>query len=104
MYAVINDRGKQYRVSEGDVLNIDYLSESEPGQPVEFSNILMLQGDSDTKMGTPHLAGAKVAAEVIGPELGQKILVFKMKRRKGYHRTNGHRQKYTRVRIKEIVG
>lgn len=104
MYAIINDRGKQYKVSEGDVIAVDLLSGAEVGQAVEFGKVLLVQGDQGTQVGSPVLEGAKVAGEVVDEVKGDKIYVFKFKRRKGYARSRGHRQQYTRVKINQIAG
>lgn len=102
MYAIIRDRGMQYRVEEGQQLDIALL-EAEPGNQVEFAEVLLIGGDSSL-VGTPTVAGAKVFAEVLGDEKGEKIVVFRYKNKKRYRRRTGHRQKYTRVAINEIVG
>jgi len=105
MYAVIKAGGKQYRVSPGDVIEIEKI-EANAGEMVEFSEVLMV-GDStkdykDYKIGAPLIEGARVRGEVLRQVKGEKIIVFKFKRRKGYRRKRGHRQKYTAVKIKEI--
>ncbi len=102
MYAVIKAGGKQYRVSPGDVIEVEKI-EANSGEVVEFSDVLMV-GDStkDYKIGTPFVEGARVRGEVLRQVKGKKIIVFKFKRRKGYRKKKGHRQKYTTVKIKEI--
>ena len=102
MYAVIRTGGKQYRVTAGDLIAIEKLT-GEPGSTITFDDVLMV-GDGDKRdVGAPKLAGAAVAAEVIEQARGDKIIVFKKKRRKGYRRTKGHRQDLTVVRITDIV-
>ncbi len=101
MYAVIRDRGAQYRVEEGKTLDVA-LMEVEPGQEVTLGEVLMVGGTDDVKVGTPLVANASVIAEVVGEARGEKIIVFKYKRKKRYRRRTGHRQDYTRLQIKEI--
>lgn len=98
--AVVRIKDVQYRVSEGDVLDVP-LMEGEAGSTVEFGEVLMVGGD-DPRVGTPLVDGAKVAAEVVEHGRGDKLIVFKFKRRKNYRRTIGHRQAYTRIRITGI--
>ncbi len=100
MYAVIRTGGKQYRVSEGDRIRVERL-EGDVGQAIEFDQVLMLGGDKPA-IGTPYLEGASVRAEIVAQDKAKKIIVFKMKRRKGYRRKNGHRQHYTELAIKAI--
>ncbi len=101
MYAVIKTGGKQYQVSEGDVIQVD-LMKGQPGDTVEIDDVLMLKTDSDVKVGTPVVPGAKVSATIVDHVKGKKIIVFKFKRRKDYRRKLGHRQKYTKLRIESI--
>ena len=101
MYAVIRDRGAQYRVEEGKTLDVA-LMDAEPGQQVTLGEVLMVGGTDDVKVGTPLVANASVIAEVVGEARGEKIVVFKYKRKKRYRRRTGHRQDYTRLQIKEI--
>ncbi len=102
MYAVIETGGKQYRVEEGDVIDIE-LSDTvaEDDTKVNFDRILMVGGD-DAKVGTPVVSGASVSGSLVDHVRGPKIKVFKKKRRKGYKRTQGHRQDLMRVRIDAI--
>ena len=103
MFAVIQTGGKQYTVSEGDVLKIEKLS-AEKGETVEFDNVLLVSNDgTDAKIGAP-VEGAKVTAVVIKEGKGKKIDIFKMKPKTGYRKRQGHRQPYTEVRITEVVG
>lgn len=101
MYAIIRDRGMQYRVEEGQELNIALL-DADAGSQVEFGEVLLIGGDSSL-VGAPVISGAKVLAEVLNEEKGDKIVVFRYKNKKRYRRRTGHRQKYTRVAISQIV-
>ena len=101
MYAVIETGAKQYRVTAGDTLEVELL-EAEAGQPFTFDRVLLVAGEGRVTVGTPTVAGATVVAEVKEHLRGDKKIAFKMKRRKGYHRTVGHRQELTRVKISEI--
>lgn len=100
MYAVIETGGKQYRVEPGDVLDVELLGVEE--ETVEFDRVLMVSGDAGVQVGAPTVAGATVTATRLDQVRGPKVIVFKMKRRKGYRRHNGHRQDYDRVRIESI--
>jgi large subunit ribosomal protein L21 len=100
MYAVIKTGGKQYRVSEGQLLRVEKLPGS-AGDKVTFGEVLLVGGDSP-KIGRPLVAGAAVAAEITGQDRGKKIVVFKFRRRKNYRRKNGHRQPYTELKITGI--
>ena len=103
MYALVEIKGKQYKVEKGSLLRVDLLGE-EAGQTVEFDKVLMLSGNDSPKIGTPYVQGAKVSATVGDTVKGTKVKVLKFKRRKGYHRTQGHRQKYTVIKVNEISG
>ena len=102
MYAIIRDRGTQYRIEQGQVLEIA-LIDAEPGSQLELGEVLMIGGDDQARVGTPLVAGAKVLAKVLGEIKGDKIIVFKYKNKKRYRRRTGHRQQYTRIAISEIV-
>jgi large subunit ribosomal protein L21 len=102
MYAVIKTGGKQYRVAADDKLQIEKLS-GEAGDIVEFTDVLMVASDGSVDVGAPFVAGATVAAEIIGQVRGPKIIIFKKHRRKHFRRKNGHRQDLTSVRITEIL-
>jgi large subunit ribosomal protein L21 len=102
VYAIIRDRGTQYRIEQGQVLEIALL-DAEPGSQLELGEVLMIGGDDQARVGTPLVAGAKVLAKVLGETKGDKIIVFKYKNKKRYRRRTGHRQKYTRIAISEIV-
>ena len=101
MYAVLETGSKQYRVSAGDTLEIERLA-VEAGQPVTFDRVLLVNNDGKLTVGSPTVASATVVADVVEHIRGEKKLAFKMKRRKGYHKTIGHRQELTVVKIKEI--
>ena len=100
-YAVIQTGGKQYRVSEGDILEVEKL-DAEPGSAVVFNEVLLVGSGEAVRFGTPFLAGAAVRAEVVDQTKADKVVAFKFKRRKGYHRTVGHRQKLTEIKITTI--
>jgi len=102
MYAVIKTGGKQYRVSEGEVLNIEKI-EGNRGDAVVFSEVLMVAREGNINVGTPLVAGAKVVGEIVSQTKAPKINVFRMKRRKGFHKKTGHRQPLTILKIKEIT-
>lgn len=102
MYAVIKTGGKQYRVAADDKLQIEKLP-GEAGDIVEFTDVLMVASDGSVDVGAPFVAGATVAAEIIGQVRGPKIIIFKKHRRKHFRRKNGHRQDLTSVRITEIL-
>jgi large subunit ribosomal protein L21 len=101
-FAIIKTGGQQYRVAEGDTIDVDLL-EAEPGKQVVIADVLMhVDGDKLTH-GAP-IDGAKVTAEVIEQRKDKKVVAYKFRRRKGYHRTVGHRRKLTRLKIKSITG
>lgn len=102
MYAVIRTGGKQYRVAAEDVLDIEKIA-GEAGDIIEFGDVLLIGGDGEPKLGAPLIDGAKVAAEVVEQHRGEKIIIFKKKRRKTYRRKNGHRQYLTTIRVTEIL-
>ena len=101
MYAVLETGSKQYRVAAGDTVEIERL-EVEAGKPVTFDRVLMINQDGKVAVGSPTVANATVTADVVGHIRGEKKLTFKMKRRKGYHKSIGHRQELTVVKITEI--
>jgi large subunit ribosomal protein L21 len=100
-YAVFKDGSKQYKVAKGDVVDVD-VRDAEPGAVITFDNVLLLRKKDDVQIGRPVLAGVKVSAKVEGPVAGDKVFAYRYKRRKGFHKKIGHRQKYTRVTITEI--
>ena len=101
MYAVIESGGKQYRVSPGDVIQIEKLDAPE-GQTVDFNQVLLVSDEQGVRIGTPVLSGATVTAKVKSHGRDDKIKVFKMRRRKHYRKTQGHRQHYTEIEITGI--
>jgi large subunit ribosomal protein L21 len=103
MYAVIQTGGKQYRVKSGEQVKVELLA-AEVGAAVSFDNVLMLGEGDGAKVGAPFVSGAKVKATVVAQGRGEKVRIFKMRRRKHYAKTQGHRQSFTEVRIDEIVG
>ncbi len=103
MYAVIRSGGKQYRVSQGGSLRVEKLA-GEVGSSITLDDVLMIGGNGDIKIGTPTVDGAQVTGTIVAQGRGPKIRVFKMKRRKGYRRMQGHRQDYTEIRVDEIRG
>jgi large subunit ribosomal protein L21 len=102
MYAVIKTGGKQYRVAENDVLNIEKI-DLEAGATVEFTEVLMVGEGESVKVGTPLVAGAKVTAELVEQTRGPKLIAFKKRRRKNSRRKKGHRQDLSKVRITGIT-
>jgi large subunit ribosomal protein L21 len=101
MYAVIRTDGKQYRVAEGDIVELEKL-DGEAGAPVTFDEVLLLGDEGATELGRPLVAGAAVTGEILAQFKGRKVIVFKIKRRKNYRRKKGHRQEMTRVRVTGI--
>jgi large subunit ribosomal protein L21 len=93
--------GKQYRVSEGDVIQVEKL-EAEPGAPVEFKDVLLVKTEAKTLIGQPLVQGASVTATLESQGKNDKVLVFKYKKKKQYRRTRGHRQQHSEVRIEKI--
>ena len=102
MYAIIVTGGKQYKVSEGDVIFVEKLN-AEADEKVVFDNVLAVGEGEDIAFGAPTVAGAKVEAKVVKNGKGKKIRIFKYKPKKGYRRRQGHRQAYTQVAIEKIV-
>ena len=103
MYAVIQTGGKQYRVKSGEQVRIEALA-AEVGAAVSFERVLMLGEGEGVRVGAPFVAGAAVKATVLAHGRGEKLRIFKLRRRKHFQKTQGHRQSYTEVRIDEIVG
>jgi large subunit ribosomal protein L21 len=102
MYAVIRTGGKQYRVEPGATIRVEKL-EGEAGKVLEFGEVLLVGDGDNVTVGAPHVAGAKVTAEIVAQGRGEKLLVFKFRRRKQYRRKNGHRQSFTALKITEIA-
>jgi large subunit ribosomal protein L21 len=99
MYAIIETGGKQYKVSEGDIVKIEKISNK---KSVTFNTVVMVSDGNKAMFGNPFISSAKVNAEVLCTEKDKKVLVFKQKPRKGYRKLKGHRQQYTKIRIKNI--
>ena len=100
MYAIIATGGKQYKVEEGDVIKVEKLG-LEAGSEVTFDQVLLV-GDKDVKVGTPTVDGASVKATVVAEGKSKKVIVYRYKRKTGYHKKNGHRQPFTQVKIEKI--
>ncbi len=101
MYAVIETGGKQYKVSKDDVIRVEKL-EQEEGAKVTFEQVLCVNDDQTLKIGAPYVDGAKVEATVLKNGKGKKVIVYRFKRKSGYHKKNGHRQPFTELRIDSI--
>lgn len=101
MYAIIATGGKQYKVSEGDIIRVEKLG-VEAGETYTFDQVLAVN-DGELKVGCPTVAGAKVTASVMGDGKAKKVIVYKYKRKTGYHKKNGHRQTYTELKIESIT-
>ena len=101
MYAIFESGGKQFKATAGDVLDIE-LMEVPVEDKLELTNVLMIVDGNETKVGTPTVENAAVVAHVLDYVKGKKIIIFKSKKRKGYHRKIGHRQKYMRIQVDEI--
>ncbi len=101
MYAVIRTGGKQYKVAQGDVIQIEKLT-GDAGATLDFEDVLLVGDDDNTHVGAPIVAGANVAGTILEQGRHKKVIVFKFRKRKGYQRKNGHRQPFTRVRIDSI--
>lgn len=102
-YAIIRTGGKQFRVSPGDVVRIPTLADKNEGDKIEFDEVLVSGDASGVRIGSPTIAGARVAATVLKNDRGPKIIVFKFKRRKQFKRTKGHRQGFTAIKIDSIA-
>ena len=100
MYAIIATGGKQYKVSEGDIIKVEKLGVAD-GETVTFDKVLLVS-DGETVIGNPTIAGASVTASVVCEGKDKKVIVYKYKRKTGYHKKNGHRQQYTEVKIEKI--
>lgn len=102
MYAIVRDRGMQYRVEQGQTLNIA-LRDEEQGSQIELDEVLMVGGADEVKVGSPLVEGARIRAEVLDHVKGKKIIVFRYRNKKRYRRRTGHRQQYTRIKVNEII-
>ena len=104
MYAIVEINGQQFKAEQGKKLFVNHIRESEEGQTVEYDKVLLVDNDGAVTVGTPTVEGAKVVCEVIKPVVkGDKVIVFKMKRRKDSRKKKGHRQQYTQVEIKSVI-
>ena len=101
MYAVVKSGGKEYRVSKGDLIRVEKL-EGKTGDQVVIRDVLMVSDEGKVQLGTPQLTNAVVTGKIVQEAKGKKILIYKMKRRKNYRRTKGHRQTYTYLRVEDI--
>jgi large subunit ribosomal protein L21 len=102
MYAIVEIAGQQYRAEAGKRLYVHRL-EAEQGSVVEFEKVLLVDADGEVKVGVPTVEGAKIVCEVLSHLKGEKVLIFKKKRRKGYRKLNGHRQYLTELKINEVI-
>lgn len=101
MFAVVKTGGKQYKVTNGDVIKVEKL-EGEVGSSISLDSVMMVHAEGKTSVGSPFVEGASVSAEVVSQERDKKVIVFKKKRRQNYRRTKGHRQTVTILRIQDI--
>jgi len=101
MYAIIETGGKQYKVQEGDVVLVEKLGLA-AGETVNFENVLVVANDNDLSIGTPFLENASVSASVLDESKGKKLVIYKYKAKKTYHKKRGHRQYHTKVKIEKI--
>ncbi len=103
MYAIVEMKGQQFKVEEGQKLYVHHIENAEEGQTLEFDHVLLVENGA-IAVGTPTVEGAKVVAEVLSPLVkGDKVVVFKKKRRKGYRVKNGHREQFTHLEVKQII-
>ncbi|MBL3654792.1 50S ribosomal protein L21 [Fulvivirga sediminis] len=103
MYAIVDIAGKQFKVTKDQFVYAPKM-EGEEGASVEFGNVLLLGDGNTIEVGAPLVEGAKVSGKILGHVKGDKVIVFKKKRRKGYKKKNGHRQQFTKIQIEDIVG
>ena len=104
MYAIVEINGQQFKVEPGAKLYVSHIKDAEEGKTVEFEKVLLVDNDGAITVGAPTVEGAKVVAEVITPLVkGDKVIVFKKKRRKGYRVKNGHRQQYSQIEVKSVI-
>ncbi len=101
MYAIIETGGKQYKVAEGDIITVEKLG-VEAGQDFTFDKVIVLAKDGDVKVGAPYVEGAAVTASVLGDGKEKKVIIYKYKSKKGFHKKRGHRQPFTKLQIKSI--
>ena len=104
MYAIVEINGQQFKVEEGKKLFVNHMKDVEAGKTVEFDKVLLVDKEGSVQVGAPTVSGAKVVCEVVNPLIkGEKVIVFKMKRRKDSRKRNGHRQQYTQVEVKSVI-
>ncbi len=103
MYALVEIKGKQYKVEKGKRIKVDKL-DGKIGDKIEFDKVIMIGGTEEVKIGTPYLQGVKIAGTLENHLKDRKIIVYKYKRRKGYRRKRGHRQQYSYIKVDDIVG
>lgn len=102
MYVIVDIQGQQFKVEQDQKLFVHRIN-ADQGSEVEFEKVMLVDNDGEVTVGTPVVDGAKVVVEVLSHLKGDKVLVFKKKRRKGYRKLNGHRQQFSEVRVKEII-
>ncbi len=104
MYVIVEINGQQFKAEQGKKLFVNHIKDATEGQSVEFDKVLLVDNEGAVQVGVPTIEGAKVVCEVINPLVkGDKVLVFKKKRRKGYRKLNGHRQQFTELKIKDLI-
>ncbi len=104
MYAIVEMNGQQFKVEAGKKVFVHHIADAEAGKTVEFEKVMLVDNEGAITVGAPTIEGAKVVAEIVSPLVkGEKVLVFKKKRRKGYRKLNGHRQQFTELTIKEVI-
>lgn len=104
MYAIVEIQGQQFKVEQGKKIFVHHMKDVEEGQTVEFEKVLLVDNEGAVTVGAPTVEGAKVTCEVINPLVkGDKVIVFKMKRRKDYRKKNGHRSQFTEVEVKQVI-
>jgi large subunit ribosomal protein L21 len=104
MYAIVEIMGQQFKVEQGQKLFVNRIKDAEEGKTVEFDKVLLVDNEGAVTVGAPTVAGAKVVCEVVNPLVkGEKVIVFKMKRRKDSRKKNGHRQQFTQVEVKSVI-
>ncbi len=104
MYAIVEINGQQFKAEQGKKLFVHHMKDVKAGKTVEFGKVLLVDNEGDISVGAPIVEGAKVVVEVVNPLVkGDKVIVFKMKRRKDYRKKNGHREQFTEVEVKQVI-
>jgi len=103
MYAIVDFKGAQFKLEEGTITKVPFLSECETGLDITFNDVIFFSDGKETLLGTPKVKGISVLGTVLGHKKEKKIIVFKKKRRKGYQRKQGHRQDFTEIEVKKII-